>query len=321
MFDPNNLHVVVASDGNYAKLVSVLIVSIFDKNKDFESITIHLLSNGISEETVTDIRRHIPENIGRLAVYDISNIKALLKVTPPETISISAYSRLFVSSILPDTIDKVIYMDVDAIVNGNLRQFWKTDIASYHVAGCLDDVENYAKKAIGLLSSEVYINSGFLVINLKLWREENIEKKIIEFLVNHKGNVYHHDQGLINAVCKRKLILPPNYNMVTNFYVFPYSNFKQTPFYSEKELQDGIKYPIFIHFTAGVAGRPWMKHCKHPQRNIYLKYLHKTTYGDQPLDNDSRPLKLKFLSFLYFYCKPLYKLVLHLRSYVKHQVV
>ena len=320
MFDPNSLHIVLASDTNYAKLVSVLIVSVFDNNQDFDSITIHLLSNGISEKAISEIRKHIPDTKGELAIYDISNIKTLLKVTPPETISISAYSRLFVGSILPDTIDKVIYMDVDGIVTGSLWELWNTDINSFHIAGCLDDVEKYAKKAIGLDLSDAYINSGFLAVNLKKWRKDNIEQKFIDFLVGHNGNVYHHDQGLINAVCKKIYILPPNYNMVTNFFIFPFSNFKQTPFYTKEELQNGTNNPIYIHFTAGVAGRPWMRNCKHPKKELYIKYLQQTTYNGKPLDKDCRPIRLKLLSLLYFNCKPLYKVVLLIRSYAKHQI-
>ena len=316
----DNLHIAISSDANYAKLVSILLVSLFENNKWANCITVHLLSNNIDEESIKQIERHIPCGQGFLNVYDISDINSRLKVRVPPTISISSYSRLFLSSLLSSDIDKVIYMDVDAIVSGSLEKLWNTDMKDYQIAGVLDDVSLYAKKAIGLSFDTAYVNAGFLVLNIKQWREDDIEAKILDYLIAHNGKVFHHDQGLINAVCIRKMILPVNYNMVTNFFVFPYHSFKQQPFYSEEEMEDGKKHPIFIHFTAGVANRPWMENCKHPLKDIFLKYKVRSLYKNVPLEKDSRPMRLKLLASLYYHCKPLYYFSLKLRSLVESRI-
>lgn len=313
----DNLHIAISSDANYAKLVSILLVSLFENNQWASCITVHLLSNNIDEESIKLIEKHIPSDKGSLVVYDVSDIAGRLKIKVPSTIAISAYSRLFLSSLLDESIDRVIYMDVDAIVLGSLKTIWSSDLENNQIAGVLDDVALYAKKAIGLESNEAYVNSGFLLLNLKQWREEGIEAKILDYLIAHNGNVFHHDQGLINAVCIRKMILPVNYNMVTNFFVFPYHSFKQQPFYSEEEMEDGKKHPIFIHFTAGVANRPWMTNCKHPLKDSFLMYKAKSLYRDAPLEKDSRSKKLKILASLYYHFKPLYYFSLKLRSLIE----
>lgn len=316
----DSLHIAVSSDSNYAKLVSILLVSLFENNQWATFITVHLLSNNIDEENIKHIKEHIPRDKGNLKIYDISDIACRLKIDVPETIAISSYSRLFLSSLLNEDIDKVIYMDVDAIVLGSLRDLWCLDLGDNHIAGVLDDVALYAKKAIGLKNNDAYVNAGFLLINLKQWRKEKVESKILDYLIAHNGNVFHHDQGLINAVCNRKMILPVNYNMVTNFFVFPYKSFKQKPFYSEKEMIDGKEHPIFIHFTAGVANRPWMNNCKHPLKDSFLMYKAKSLYRDVPLEKDSRPTKLKILASLYYHCKPLYYFSLKLRSLIENKI-
>ena len=313
----DSLHIAVSSDSNYSKLVSILLVSLFENNQWADYITIHLLSNNIDEENIKHIKEHIPRDKGELKIYDISDIACRLKIDVPETIAISSYSRLFLSSLLNEDIDKVIYMDVDAIVWGSLRDLWCLDLDDNHIAGVLDDVALYAKKAIGLKNNDAYVNAGFLLINLKQWRKENVESKILDYLIAHNGNVFHHDQGLINAVCNRKMILPVNYNMVTNFFVFPYKSFKQKPFYSEKEMIDGKEHPIFIHFTAWVANRPWMTNCKHPLKDSFLMYKAKSLYRDAPLEKDSRSKKLKILASLYYHFKPLYYFSLKLRSLIE----
>lgn len=318
MKESRHLNIAVASDTNYAGFVSVLLVSLFENNKDFEFITIYLLSNGIAEQKIDEIRKNITKGRGELVVCDISNIEHRLSVDVPPTISITAYSRLFIASLVPENIEKILYMDVDAIVVGSLFKLWNHDEKEILVSGVLDDVSLFAKKAIDLPQTSPYINSGFMLMNLNLWRECNIEKKIVDYLIAHDGKVYHHDQGLINAICQDRIrILPINYNMVTNFFVFPYSSFKQTPFYSEDEFKDGIANPVFLHFTAGVAGRPWMKGCRHPLTHLFLDYLEKTRKAHEIIREDDRPLRLKFLAFLFYKARPLYYLVLRIRSMIK----
>lgn len=308
-----HLHIAIASDNNYVRCAVVLIASLFHNNKDFERITVHLLSKTIDATGLDAIRTQVEKDGGKLRVYDVSDIGEKLGIKVPSTIAISSYSRLLLGSLIDKPIDKIIYMDVDAIVNGSLMELWATDMFDYHVAGVLDDVSLYAKRMIGINDNAPYINAGFLLINLEKWRSERIEERILEFLVKNNGNVYHHDQGLINAVCK-KLILPIKYNMVTNFYVFPFSQFTQTPFYSKSEMEDAKQCPTFIHFTAGVANRPWMKNCKHPLRALYINYLMRSCYPKKELDEDNRPFKLRFLSYLFYNIRPLYYFMIIMRS-------
>lgn len=92
-------------------------------------------------------------------------------------------------------------------------------MAGYCVAGVQDNPALYALEAIGMDENDRYINSGVLLINLKQWRAERIEEKIIKMIQAHNGFVLHHDQGIINGVCKGKIkILPPKFNTMSQFF-------------------------------------------------------------------------------------------------------
>lgn len=314
-----HLQVAIASDMNYADITSIFLISLFENNMAFDRITVHLLSNAISPSVIAVIRKSVPAIKGELRVHDISDIDERIGCDIPPTISISAYARLFLSSILSKEIEKVLYMDVDAVVEGSLYALWSMNMGDHQVGGVLDDVSSYAKEKVGLNAESPYLNSGFLLVNLQKWREEHIEEKMLQYLMEHHGNVYHHDQGLINAVCNRKLILPVNYNMVTNFFVFPYSSFRQTPFYTKEEMEEGKMHPVFIHYTASVANRPWMKGCRHPLKNVFLEYKAKSVYKDETLRRDNRSVKLRFLAFLFYYMRPCYYGILKLRSLIKEK--
>ena len=61
MKESKHLNIAVAADTNYADFVSVLLVSLFENNKDFEFVTIYLLSNGIVEQKIDEIKDNIPK--------------------------------------------------------------------------------------------------------------------------------------------------------------------------------------------------------------------------------------------------------------------
>jgi len=299
----NTLHIVISSDQNYIKHAGVLCNSILKHNKKDFQVHIHLLSNGVNNESLEKLKILLETNDSRLYVYDMSNIRCRIDVNIPTTISITSYLRLFIGSILSNDIDKVIYMDVDAIVNKSLIDLWNTHFKKELVAGVLDSVQINAKKMIGIAKNEPYINAGMLLINLKLWREENLQQRFLDFLYEKKGNVYHHDQGIINAICSnRKMVLHPKFNVMTSFFDFTVKQIQMinqiSPYYIQSEINEAKKNPVYIHFTPSLSNRPWMTNCSHPLKKLYLNNLKETPWRNDQLDHDNRKLRIKFLNWV-----------------------
>lgn len=316
------IHVALSSDNNYAEFVAIIITSIFERNKKFTQIVIHLLSNNIDPVTIDLINKHIPEKVGEMCVYDLSNIKDKLinSVYVPQNASITAYSRLFLSSILDNSIERVLYMDVDALVVGDLFSLWNIEMHDSLIAGVLDRVSNLDKESIKIPYDEPYINTGFLLINLDLWRKENIEQQFIDYLLFLHGRPAYQDQGLINAVCKgRKLLLPPEYNLTTSLYTLPFERMNIiTPFYKEEEILKAKSNPVFIHFTQGAINRPWVKGSKHPLVDLYLSVRNRTEWRNKPLRPDERTFLVKVLSFIYLHFPiSFYFFILKIRTIIK----
>lgn len=305
MFDSRHIHIAIASDKNYAKFVKVAINSFFNSNPAFKHATFHLLATDIDEFTINDIRQTIPTDKGELEVYDLSNISSKLTMPVPDTIAISAYNRLFLSDIISDDIDRVLYIDCDVVFNGDITDFWNTDLSNMYISGVLDTLPDIqAKISIGLKPDAPYINSGVLLISLTEWRKDNLTQQFLKFLTDHEGKVYHHDQGIINAVCTGKVkISSPIYNATTCYFSHPYKLVERTntPFYSEEEYIKARKEPRIIHFTEGFLNRPWKENCSHPFKNVFLNYYNNMGYTLAP---DNRSLAVKLLSWTFLNTHP-----------------
>ena len=300
-----NLVVVYSSDDNYAQHTGVSIVSLLDNNKHFDDIHIYVIDNEISnvnKEKLIDIIN----NYGRrISFIDFNKYKSMLNLNMQWNISISSYARLFISSMLPNNVDKVLYFDCDTVIVNKVDELWNTDIKDYYVAGVADTVSSATKSAVGINQDEKYINAGMLLINLKKWREDSIQDKFIEFININNGSVTHHDQGVINGVLHNNLkILKPNFNLMTVYYTMKIEDIISyysidSEFYSEDVIQEALLHPVYIHFTPGFTTRPWIKGCKHPKKELYLNYLDKTPWKDSKLEKDKSKVRVKIVNWIY----------------------
>lgn len=298
------LNVVYSSDNNYAQHVGISMLSLFENNKDFDHIHIYLIENNISAENKSKLELVCKKYKRTIKFLGFNEISKKLKLNIGNQISLNSYARLFLPSVIESSIDKILYLDCDSIINGSLQELWRTDLSEHYVAGVCDTVSENTKVKINMDVQSSYINAGMLLINLKMWREEEIERKFVEFIAANNGQVFHHDQGTINAVLHHKFkILHPKYNAMTIFFTMRRTEIMQyyglNDYYSEAELKASIDTPVFIHFTPAFVNRPWVKGCKHPLAAQYQKYVEMSPWKGVGLDADKRRMVEKMVAGLY----------------------
>lgn len=318
----NELSIIYSSDNNYCVYMSTSIISLLENNKEFKYINIYVIDNKISDENKDKLEMIVRLYQRNIIFINFEKYKSYLNLNMQWNISISAYARLFVASMLPNNLDKILYFDCDTLIVNSLEELWNQDINDFYVAGVYDTVSGNTKQAIGLKNTDLYINSGMLLINLKKWREDNLEKRLLDFIDNHNGNVIHHDQGVINGVIKNKKILPLKYNLMTSYLMMSRDNMikfykVEDSFYSQEQIDEAIKNPVYIHYTPGFTTRPWVKGCKHPYVDLYWKYLKLTPWKDfKPIKNNEK-FHIKIVNWIYlnlpfdiadFLCKSLMKI-------------
>ena len=120
-------------------------------------------------------------------------------------VGVSAYYRLKLASMT--TMDKVIYLDSDIVVLGNISELWNFDINDYYFGAVEDKSSELMSWRANLDEGDIYINSGVLVMNLKKFREDNIETLIFDKLKEADNN--YSDQDVLNDICREKILYLP----------------------------------------------------------------------------------------------------------------
>lgn len=298
------LNIVYASDNNYTSFLSISLNSLLENNeKDFDNINIYILDDGISEKNKTKIIKLFKSRTCNITFIETKKLNKMdFKILGLErnlnSTSLTTYARLFISTLLPKDIDKVLYLDCDSLIVNSYKELWELNIDNYYCAGVFDCINTAVKEFLGFKKDENYFNAGALLINLKKWRENNVEEKFIKFMANNQNRFYQHDQGVINNIFKNNIkIISPKYNLQNYFQTLDYNlarkfNCMETEYYNREILNDSQKNPVFLHFCGVNYDRPWYNK-NHPKAKLFRKYAKKVDceYVIQYLDD--LPLKAK----------------------------
>ena len=205
-----------STDDNYIPYLDVAITSLIaNASKDY-NYKIIVLNTGLKAENVMKVKMH--ESLGfSIDFIDISeqieNIKSRFKNI--YHFSIVTYYRLFIASLFPQY-SKIIYLDCDLVVLGDISKLYKLDLGENILAAVSDQyVSNtkefrlYAEKAIGV-NPDNYFNAGVLLINLEQFRKNEIERKFINLITEYDFDLLDPDQAYLNYLCLGKTYNLPN---------------------------------------------------------------------------------------------------------------
>lgn len=128
---------------------------------------------------------------------------------------LAAWYRLFIQSIFPKY-DKVIYLDCDIIVLGDISKLYNIDLGDNLLAGANCNIISthevfgeYAEKFVGV-PREKYLQSGVLVMNLKEFRKRDVENKFVYLINKYNFDVIDPDQAYLTAMCYGSVKYLPN---------------------------------------------------------------------------------------------------------------
>lgn len=233
------------NDG-YTPYASVTILSVMQHMHLEDEVHIHILSDFISEKN-----QKLLKQLGNVHIYLIKEDS--LKGLKTALWSVYAWYRILLPSLLEKSIQKVLYLDCDIIVNDSLDDLFAIDMKNYSVGGCID-IQSYNQEVYTRLeydSSKQYICSGVLMMNLERWRQTKLSDRMIEYALHHEAKIEYPDQDTINYVCQDdKIVFPCRYGVIVPF-------FRDLNFIKEHldEMETLMTSPAIVHY-AGYA--PWV---------------------------------------------------------------
>lgn len=265
------IDIVCNIDENYVEHCGVMLSSLFVHNYQ-EKFRIHIINSNVNPRQKERLATFCKSFNADLFFYDVDFASIQnFPIRAQDHLSLAAYLRLFMSSLLPDSINKVLYLDCDLLVIDSIKELWETDLENFAVAAVEErpPFDTKSPATLGYPTQYSYFNSGVMLVNLKTWRTDNLFERFKSFISNNHDIIKLHDQDVLNALLyeKRKFI-PIRWNIM-DFFLFT------QPKIQERRLDDlkaAIENPAIIHFTG--KRKPWAHNCDSPYRKRYIALAH-----------------------------------------------
>lgn len=295
MRSESEICVVYITDENYAMPTYISIMSL-QENGGNEQYKVYILGDDVSEESCKRLHGLTSENCEIIFITVKNDEYAHLAETCLSAgihVSKSALFKFELPNILCE--DKVLYLDSDVIINKDIGTLYRIDISERYLAA-VDDMGDTIQNGQSLhasrigLSGEHYFNSGVMLLNLSLMREDNISGKLLEYRQNSVN--YFMDQDAFNYVCfSKRYILDYTHDFLASaidFYSLEevYRNFCKKDYDDYGDcLQDQTIIHVANKLKPWVYNMPWLS-------EIFFRYYNNSVYKHEKI-------KLKSMSFYY----------------------
>lgn len=209
MVTDSSIHIAVASNNDYAVLVAALLKSISYNHKSSEKVICYILNDEISLKNQKKINTIADDKMEIKWINSNTVLPQGMKFPIDNSaFPFTAFLRLFAPYIIPNDVSKLIYLDVDMIIRKDISNLWKFDLEDYTLAAVVDvgevvscawgGIPNYQQ--LGIPADAKYFNSGLMLINPQLWREQNIPEKVFKAMNDNINYVNYADQYGLNVV-------------------------------------------------------------------------------------------------------------------------
>jgi lipopolysaccharide biosynthesis glycosyltransferase len=251
------VNIVVAFDDAFAKHASAMLASCFRYNAvDRVFAIINDLKPATARRFTVQVQKcGVQCHLLDIGVADLSGFPVFGHV------SRMTYARLFALDLLPAGLQRVLYLDCDLVVMGELAELWAIDLESAPVACVVDEGVVEHKGALGMAENSPYFNAGVMLWDIPRLLEQDVMRRARTFLRCHPERVVYWDQDALNLVLEGAWrAVPARWN--ARFTL------------DDKSWRSNLalgETPTIVHF-AGSGTKPWqVGSAGHPYRHAYAR--------------------------------------------------
>lgn len=245
------MNVATALNSLYMRYTYVMLTSLF-MNQPETDIHVYLLHSDLSDEEQNCLQS-LAQRYGHTIHYLLMSREVFPTALPTiQQWPLEVYYRLLLLDILPDEVDRLLYLDVDMIINKSLMGLYQTDFEGAYFCVCQDMIatipfmdarDEIFREQIAL--GFIYFNSGFMLWNVSGLRGKYSFMKYMELAEKLEYKLMAPDQDLLNYM---------HWNQVKFVDEYCYNLLAKKAYNNGFRYEEVKKETAIIHF-AGM--KPW----------------------------------------------------------------
>lgn len=250
------MNLLMTLDDHYLHPCTVMMHSVLTTNPSAD-ISFYVIYQNLSKDSQKTLRRYAHDKITFLPFPD-----SLLSQCPTsKRYPKEMYFRLFAPELLPDSLDRILYLDPDLVVINSLSDLYSMDfegnsfIAATHVQEFFRKLNEHR---LNLEENTPYINTGVLLMNLEVLRKQHSGKAIRSYIHKNRRKLLLPDQDVFTALYgqKTKIADASLYNLGETYMI----THRMTGQMSDISMDWIRQNTVIVHYYG--KNKPWKKDYK-----------------------------------------------------------
>ncbi len=291
----DEINVAFAADRTYLPHTAAMLASMLEHADPARRLNLFFLHSDILEHDRALLREVLSAH-PRVQMQEINAGNAFESSyrSSSRAPSNTTYNRFLLFDLLPD-LNRLLYVDVDMVFQGDVAQIWDTDLGGKPLGAVTDhimtrtltgptltvektvpDLYRYHRDHLGLSDDQIacYFNAGLLLFDFTAMDVPQTSADLMRMA--REGQYMFRDQDIMNAYFKgRTHVLDPRYNVFNTVL----SGYTRVPHENHAAAMAARAAPVVIHYAAGDY-KPW-NFAPVPMAEAYWKALIKTPfYGE-----------------------------------------
>jgi lipopolysaccharide biosynthesis glycosyltransferase len=268
---PGRIVLAAASDEGYALPLTVMLSSAAGQLAADFHIDAHVLADELSDATCNRVEASLPTAV--TIHWQRSSAAEFADLPRWGRMSLATYHKLQLGSWLPPQVDKVIWLDCDTLVLGDLSELWGMSLDGRTALACRDPLVPRLGSSFGvaawrelnLPAGDPYFNAGVMLIDIDRWRKYAVEQRSLAYLRRFHDRVWFWDQEALNAS------LAGDWGRLQ-----PSWNWSPLEFAQASWAPGSEPTPQIVHFIGNI--KPWRVAGNGPFFGAYQQWLDRTAW-------------------------------------------
>lgn len=264
------MNILVSLNQEYLFPLCTMLTSLQESNPG-EEFQVYLIANDLEDHQLTAIRRILEPSGSRL--FPIQAPADLFRGLPvTQRLPLSLYYRVFAALYLPAQLDRILFLDPDLVVLRPIRELYQLELGDclFGAASLTPPgMERLNRLRLDLPQDSFYFNSGVVLYNLPLLRQEQSPAEAAAFLEKWKTFLLQPDEDLFSCLYGERIypLDSLRYNLSERLY-----NAQRRAHPGDEDFgPQWVKENTVIFHYAG-RNKPWNQHYLGQFDVFYLKY-------------------------------------------------
>ncbi|MGN0544685.1 MAG: glycosyltransferase family 8 protein [Acutalibacteraceae bacterium] len=252
------MNIMISVNQNYILPAKVMLKSLAMNSGG--DLNIYLLYSSLKEKDIHAFSKFCSSECGAKLYPIYINPDIFVDMPLTGWFSVEIYFRLVAPFILPDSVQRILWIDADVIVKKDISELYYLPMKNAAIGVIRDMGGEYlvSECCERLQLNSLYFNSGVILFNLDTIRAHWTKESFLEQIRDISGEkLIYPDQDMLNLIFEKdKLILPD----IWNYQIRSWSDI----------TLDVIENVAIIHFVGQI--KPWDINYGNKARQIWWKY-------------------------------------------------